>query len=75
MSASANGYELCDLNKCFMKQAGRRLVIVQRVGDGFAASWGFTIWEGGGCLVGECNFDWTADDARSRADSALERIS
>jgi hypothetical protein len=48
-------------------------VLIHRVGngDGFSASWGYTIWQDGRCVVGRCDWNWTAYEAQKEADRAL----
>jgi class 3 adenylate cyclase len=44
-----------------------RLAIVETIGDGYLATWGFTIWEEGHCIKGQCSVSWSADEACRRA--------
>ena len=57
-----------------VRQAGNRLVVVQLVGTGLSASWGFSIWQEGFCVQGRCNWTWSAMDAAAEADRALAKL-
>jgi hypothetical protein len=36
--------------------------------------WGFTIWDGGRCVAGRCDDEWTAGDAANIAGICLELL-
>jgi hypothetical protein len=57
----------------FSKIDRGRYVLIHRVGngDGFSASWGYTIWHDGRCVAGQCNGRWTAYEAQKEADRAM----
>ena len=41
-----------------VRQAGHRLIVVSTIGTDAYSSWGFTVWEEGICLAGQCNWNW-----------------
>jgi hypothetical protein len=61
----------------FAMDHGDKLILIQRVGVGPYASWGFTIWTTGPtceCIAGESNWDWTVEDTLIRINAALGRL-
>ena len=56
-----------------VRQAGHRLLVVSTIGTDAYSSWGFTIWEEGVCLAGQCNWNWGRTEAESRADGWIQR--
>jgi hypothetical protein len=68
------GYEQTAPIPVHVRQAGNRLVVVQLVGAGMSASWGFTIWREGFAEKGRCNWTWSAADAVAEADRALAKL-
>jgi hypothetical protein len=69
-----NGYEETTPIPQHVRQAGNRLVVVQLVGSGPSASWGFTIWQEGFCVKGRCNWTWSAAEAITWAEQALAKL-
>ena len=58
----------------FFQVRGPRLVIVERVGSGLAAGWGFTIWREGCTEKGRCSWSWDAATALAEADRAVAKL-
>jgi hypothetical protein len=56
-----------------VRHAGHRLAVVSTIGTDAYGSWGFTIWEEGVCLAGQCNWNWGRTEAESRADGWIQR--
>lgn len=71
---NTHGFETMPGVAGFARAEGGKLALVQRIGGGYSASWGYTVWEGSSCIEGKCNWDWAADDACYHAASALGRL-
>lgn len=57
----------------FMHHDGRRLAIVERIGDSSWAAWGFVVWEEGFAVKGQCSGSWALDEACRRAKEWMAR--
>lgn len=66
-----DGYRRIAGTDRLLRVAGPFLAVVEPIGDGPLASWGYAIWQAGRCVAGRCSPRWGAPEACAAADLRL----